>query len=1104
MHPQRKRIGSLAFLAAVAVQVSPMQAVDYSPPKEKVAAQKQDVGHTTTWSKAGDLEGFESHSGTLVQVAEGGNPGGFLKTVKTTSFIPKPYLRNNLGKLFGTGPGTISFDLKALDDGSISAVSLFLSTGGEAFRYTIPSKKILGHDQSRADGWVRYSLPWKADWTEEQAIRNGWQPFSGKRDHWSAVIASPIWSQVDVSLVAGKGTGDQAVGIDNFRVEAGKVLDPKSRKWIEPDPAQQKPVAHFAFDEGAGKVLHDRSGNNAAGVIRGATWVRNGGRWALEFDGVDDWVDCGDVRVVGPQTLAAWIYAEPIYSVWLGVPIVGDGSCQIDQHVHDIRAAGSSGFLPFRKWVHVAQTWDGNSARLYVDGTLVSVFMSKEPVARGNFLLAGPRRRTEEEPADYERRFKGKIASVMLYNRALAQAEIHEDLRTSNITNSPLSMSIPQPGLGRIKVEVDAARLGKPLQNVTVTVGLLKAKGDGKALHSATVHSFDRLGRAVVDIDAPALARGDYVLRTTAKDGAGKPLGVAGEEPLAWAGSVQFPSGPPGARRLNNLVTELLRVAGPDDSGSARQFVNPRAGFVFISNRGSKAVKLTAKGAADGALLVFSQDYGDAYETMRYLPKGSYTITTPVAKDLIVRAVAQTVHDYANTYPHIASFSPYAGTFEERHVFPHMNTFLVMDTDIEKPFARELHAKGRRLLATTHTQITPKEGQSKLDAASDKLGLGLGFRHPRYGGYVVDEFAESNEGHRVWSQALERLLSQPRFQGRALHAWTYALYDLVTYNRGEPGREFVRTLQKFDSAVQWECYLDSQRTELAAWRHIQHKLGGETLAAEKVFPGIVQNLIVVPYAYETAGPPWLTMTQPSYDTRTFLEMQIQTVATDPVFAGVRGLGIYRSSYADEETVRWVARLYRHYAIEGRTEPFGKDPYRLTHIHNGDFEEQGRRWQVKPAEEGSIEFAFHHQFGSTQGRYTGRQGDTVLITRRSSKAPNVFSQEIRNLEPGRLYSFRMFSADHKDLSIQGKHAVRIDFENAELVPEKCFSHVGEGPRKNAYLNWHVRVFRAKGKTATLRVSDWSGDKEPGGPLGQELMFNFVKVQPYWPATRDALK
>ena len=46
-----------------------------------------------------------------------------------------------------------------------------------------------------------------------------------------------------------------------------------------------------------------------------------------------------------------------------------------------------------------------------------------------------------------------------------------------------------------------------------------------------------------------------------------------------------------------------------------------------------------------------------------------------------------------------------------------------------------------------------------------------------------------------------------------------------------------------------------------------------------------------------------------------------------------------------------------------------------------------------------------------------------------------------------------------------------------------------------MNYHWRVFQAKGKTAKLTVTDWQSDKEPGGPAGQESMFNFIEIQPY---------
>ena len=46
-----------------------------------------------------------------------------------------------------------------------------------------------------------------------------------------------------------------------------------------------------------------------------------------------------------------------------------------------------------------------------------------------------------------------------------------------------------------------------------------------------------------------------------------------------------------------------------------------------------------------------------------------------------------------------------------------------------------------------------------------------------------------------------------------------------------------------------------------------------------------------------------------------------------------------------------------------------------------------------------------------------------------------------------------------------------------------------------MNYHWRVFMAKETTTKLTVTDWQHDQQPGGPIGQELMFNFIEVQPY---------
>jgi len=325
----------------------------------------------------------------------------------------------------------------------------------------------------------------------------------------------------------------------------------------------------------------------------------------------------------------------------------------------------------------------------------------KKPGEPGDFVIGGRRRGPfpEWEPEEYRQSaFRGKIASLRIYDRALSHEKILDDFRTTNITQCPVVSTVPRPGLGQIRVEVDTMRLGAELNDLSVKLELLADDADQVSLAELQQNDLDGRGHAIADLSVPPLAQGQYVVRATALRDDGKVVGVPYERGVSWSGSAQVPSEPQAAKRLNNLVTELLHVPGPDDSGTAHTFVNPRTGFIFISNGAAQQVKVTAQDATDALILTLFNDYGHAYETMRYLPAGTYTIIAPLAHDLVVLAVAQTVFDYAHTEPHVKSYGVYAGKFEDQYVFPHANTFLVNDGSIDEPFVTKWQTRGRRML----------------------------------------------------------------------------------------------------------------------------------------------------------------------------------------------------------------------------------------------------------------------------------------------------------------------------------------------------------------------------------------------------------------------
>jgi hypothetical protein len=75
-------------------------------------------------------------------------------------------------------------------------------------------------------------------------------------------------------------------------------------------PADDRLIGHWSFDEGAGAMVADRSGNGNHGVLRGnAKWTDGIRGKAIRFDGTA-MIDCGNgptLNVTGAISLEAWI-----------------------------------------------------------------------------------------------------------------------------------------------------------------------------------------------------------------------------------------------------------------------------------------------------------------------------------------------------------------------------------------------------------------------------------------------------------------------------------------------------------------------------------------------------------------------------------------------------------------------------------------------------------------------------------------------------------------------------------------------------------------------------------------------------------------------------
>jgi len=493
---------------------------------------------------------------------------------------------------------------------------------------------------------------------------------------------------------------------------------------------------------------------------------------------------------------------------------------------------------------------------------------------------------------------------------------------------------------------------------------------------------------------------------------------------------------------------------------------------------------------------------GSPVEAMRLLPAGRHRLRVAgQPTELVVRAIPALVFNVYPSTPQIAPFGTHTWERLAQHTLPNTNMIECHRADL--PEGKEWVAQGKSWIIN---RTAPGLGGEDITA---EQALATWREAPGYGtelmsGMQVDEYWAGWDRGKLLAtvRSVSALADDPAFKGKL---WIPFVVDMY---RSDAGLLFMKATLALGWPFSIEKYLGEMPTEADARFHIESALAGTAEGWETALPGSLRRAIfTIMYAYL----PYCTTNRcPQADFRVHLEMQLQTLATQPGYFGLWGVQPYRANYVDREIQDFTAALLRHYCIEGQTDRLLQDPYELKHVIDPDFAEGTAQWEVLPAQEGSVTPGQFAGYGTLEGRYPpAHYGDTFLVLTRGQGGPNVLKQEVKGLQAGRLYSLKVISADHQDLtdgkSRQAQTSLSIDVEKADVLPGS-FAHPFcsvRGPQPFTrespfWMTYHWMQFRASGPTAGLTISDWKGADEPGSPVGQETMVNFVELQPVYEA------
>ncbi len=239
------------------------------------------------------------------------------------------------------------------------------------------------------------------------------------------------------------GGSNDVIGTDGGTLAT--VYEKGSQLGLEPlDYGDPNLVGLWTFDEGAGTIAYDYSGMNATGSwggTLGSQWT--GGRVGNSsglFNGSNNFVNLSTASpaytVSGAITISAWLNATSWVN-WSGIIEKSNATeaaygLSLSPLAHNLRfnynnfnpwpnVVDSNAIIPTGAWIFGTYTYDGNTVRTYVNGSLDKTAtignITFDTCPTCTFSLG-------QDPPGSNEYFNGAIDDVRIYNRALSASEV--------------------------------------------------------------------------------------------------------------------------------------------------------------------------------------------------------------------------------------------------------------------------------------------------------------------------------------------------------------------------------------------------------------------------------------------------------------------------------------------------------------------------------------------------------------------------------------------------------------------------------------------------------------------------------------------------------
>jgi len=222
-------------------------------------------------------------------------------------------------------------------------------------------------------------------------------------------------------------------------------------------------ILYYTMSNGSGTSLTDNSGNSNTGTLtNGPTWKASGcfagPRNALDFDGTNDFVDCGtaaNTKITDNLTISAWVktsctdggWRTFLTNHWLGFTSGMILAVSPTTGLFHYAFCQSTGVWTSRdpansvtndgKWHNIVITFQAGTIKTYFDGKLIDTYisgLSSIVYTNERTLQIGRDSGTEQEW------WQGQIDEVSIWSRVLSENEVRENM-TKTLTGTESNLA---------------------------------------------------------------------------------------------------------------------------------------------------------------------------------------------------------------------------------------------------------------------------------------------------------------------------------------------------------------------------------------------------------------------------------------------------------------------------------------------------------------------------------------------------------------------------------------------------------------------------------------------------------------------------------------